>query len=72
MTLYMQSWTENNLITWKIVASHNAIQECEGFNLANKFSSRHLQLQKHKMNVQLAAQTLSSAVGDAIEFLDNQ
>ena len=27
--------------------------------------------QKHKMNVKLAAQTLSSSVADAIEFLDS-
>ena len=29
-----------------------------------------MQFRKHKMNVQLAAQTLSSSVADAIEFLD--
>lgn len=29
-----------------------------------------MQFEKHKMNVQLAAQTLSSSVADAIEFLD--
>jgi hypothetical protein len=63
---------ENNIIrpTWKLFSSLNKIQECEGFKLANKFSSRHLQFLKHKMNVQLAAQTLSSSVADAIEFLD--
>ncbi|CAB4023612.1 THAP domain-containing 9 [Paramuricea clavata] len=61
---------ENNIITWKLFSSLNKIQECEGFQLANKFSSRHLQFLKHKMNVQLAAQTLSSSVADAIEFLD--
>ena len=61
---------ENNIITWQLFSSLNKIQEYEGFNLANKFSSRHLLFQKHKMNVQLAAQTLSSSVADAIEFLD--
>ena len=62
--------SENNIITWKLFSSLNKIQQFEGFKLANKFSSRHLQFQKHKMNVQLAAQTLSSSVADAIEFLD--
>jgi hypothetical protein len=61
---------ENNIITWKLFSSLNKIQECEGFKLANKFSSRHIQFLKHKTNVQLAAQTLSSFVADAIEFLD--
>ena len=61
---------ENNIIKWKLFSSLNEIQECEGFHLANKFSSRHLQFQKHKMNVQLAAQTLSASVANALEFLD--
>ena len=62
---------ENNIITWKLFSSLNKIHECEGFKLANKFSSRHLQFLKYKMNVQLAAQTLNSSSGaDAIEFLD--
>ncbi len=47
------------------------IQESEGLNLANKLSSKHLQYEKHKMTVKLAAQTLSSSVADAIEFLDS-
>jgi hypothetical protein len=62
---------ENNIITWKLFSSLNKIHECEGFKLANKFSSRHLQFLKYKMNVQLAAQTLNSSSGaDAIEFSD--
>lgn len=36
----------------------------------NKFSSIHLNFEKHKMNVRLAAQTLSSSVADAIDFLN--
>ena len=46
------------------------LQEVEGLNLGNKLSSNHLKFQKHKMNVRLAAQTLSSSVANAIEFLD--
>ncbi|CAB4023856.1 Hypothetical predicted protein, partial [Paramuricea clavata] len=48
---------------------HN-LQEDEGLNLGNKFSAQHLQFEKHKMNVRLAAQALSSSVTNAIEFLD--
>jgi hypothetical protein len=61
---------ENN-IKWNLFSSLNRIQESEGFTFANKFSSKHLQFEKHKMNVKLAAQTLSSFVADAIEFLDS-
>ena len=62
--------SEKNIIRWNFFSSLNEIQESEGFHLRNKFSSRHLQFQKHKMNVQLAAQTLSASVANAIEFLD--
>ena len=61
---------ENN-IKCNLFSSLNRIQESEGFTFANKFSSKHLQFEKHKMNVKLAAQTLSSSVADAIEFLDS-
>ena len=38
--------------------------------MGNKLSLNHIKFEKHKMNVRLAAQTLSSSVADAIEFLD--
>ncbi len=62
---------DNNRIGWNFFSALNNIQESEGLNLANKLSSKHLQYEKHKMNVKLAAQTLSSSVADAIEFLDS-
>ena len=57
-------------IQWSFFQQLYNLQEAEGFTLANKFSAQHLQFEKHKMNVRLAAQTLSSSVADAIEFLD--
>ncbi len=44
---------ENNIIKWNLFSSLNRIQESEGFTFANKFSSKHLQFEKHKMNVNL-------------------
>ena len=38
--------------------------------MGNKLSTSHLKFEKHKMNIKLAAQTLSSSVANAIEFLD--
>ena len=61
---------ENRIIEWKYFKSLNTIQESEGFTLANKLSLKHAKFETHKMNVKLAAQTLSSSVADAIEFLD--
>ena len=57
-------------IQWSFFQQLCLLQDAEGFTLGNKFSAQHLQFQKHKMNVRLAAQTLSSSVADAIEFLD--
>jgi hypothetical protein len=44
-------------------------QENIGFNLANKLTSTHIDWKKNIMQVKIAAQTLSSSTGDAIEFL---
>ena len=61
---------EGNAIRWQHIEELQKLQELEGLNLGNKLSSNHLKFQKHKMNVRLAAQTLSSSVANAIEFLD--
>jgi hypothetical protein len=61
---------KTNLLKWNFFTSLNTIQESEGFTLANKLSSKHLKFERHKMNVKLAAHTLSFSVADAIEFLE--
>ena len=48
-----------------------SIQEEEGLKFANKLSKGHVKYHRHKMNVKIAAQTLSSSVADALEFLMN-
>ena len=50
------------------VLQQNTLQEEIGLNFANKLM-RHKDWTKHKMNVSLAAQTLSSSVATAIDFL---
>ena len=62
---------DGNVIEWQHIRELQKLQENEGLTLANKLSNQHIQFQKHKMNVRLAAQTLSSSVANAIEFLDN-
>lgn len=57
-------------VRWKDIKDLQNLQQNAGLNLKNKLSSNHLRFQKHKMNVQLAAQTISSSVADAIEFLE--
>lgn len=46
---------------------HN-IQESSGVHLANKLRQAHILFKRKKMNVKLAAQTLSESVASAIEF----
>ena len=64
------STSEDDQIQWKFFHALNLVQEQEGFKLGNKLSNNHLQLEKHKMNVSLAAQTLSGSVADAIDFMN--
>ena len=61
--------SEGNTISWDFFSKLKEIQEDEGFNLANKLTSKHFEFQKKKMIVALAAQTMSSSVADRIEFL---
>lgn len=65
----MLSFTDNNgnKVKWSFFQSLYLIQEAHGLKIASKLSPKHLQFQKHKMKVSLAAQTLSSSVADAIE-----
>ena len=56
-------------IQWSYIEALNNLQEDLGFSLANKLKKQHIVWQKHKMNVGLAAQTLSSSVASAIDFL---
>ena len=59
-------------IKWEFFKNLHALQQQEGLKLSNRLTTQHLEFKKHKMNVRLAAQTLSSSVADAIEFLDNE
>ena len=54
-------------IRWKYFEELHCLQETEGLRLGNKLKS-HINYEKQKMKVNLAAQTLSSIVADAIDF----
>jgi len=55
-------------INWNYIEQLHKLQEREGLRLGNKLKSTHIMWQKQKMKVNLAAQTLSASVADAIEF----
>lgn len=56
-------------ILFSYVEKLYALQEAEDLKLANKLSYKHIYFKNNKMNVRVAAQTLSSSVADAIDFL---
>ena len=64
------STSKDDKIQWKFFHSFNFIQEQEGLKFGNKLSNNHLQFEKHKMKVSLAAQMLSASVADAIDFMN--
>jgi len=63
------SLPDGNLVEWKYVNYVFDLQSYEGIRAANKLSRYHLQFDQHKMNVRLAAQTMSKSIADAIFFV---
>lgn len=59
----------NAQIRWYYVQKLVDIQESSGIRAANKLNVNHVNFQKHKMKVKLAAQVLSNSVADALDFL---
>ena len=55
-------------IKWSYIEDLHQLQQSEGLRLGNKLKSAHIIWEKQKMKVNLAAQTLSSSVADAIDF----
>lgn len=57
-------------VKWDFILKLHYLQESESLKFANSLSGSHVKYHNKKMNVSLAAQTLSSGVADAIEFLE--
>ena len=53
----------------KFFERHESFQTKEVLKLANKLSANHIFHKNRKMNVKLAAQTLSASVAEALQFL---
>lgn len=61
--------SENGQISFKYIEQMNKLQEDEGLKFANKLSRNHVNYKNKKVKVSLAAQTISSGVADAINYL---
>lgn len=55
-------------IEWRYIEMLHALQTNLDWSLSNKITKSHIQWHK-KMNVEIAAQTMSSSVADSLEFL---
>ena len=61
---------DDGMVQWEFIEQLHKLQNQQGLRLANKLRAAHIQWEKQKMKVNLAAQTISASVADAIEFCD--
>ncbi len=59
---------DGNKICWAYLIELQKLQEKEGLRLGNKLKLSHIQWWQQKMKVNLAAQTFSASVADAIDY----
>ena len=64
--------TDGKLIEWQFIKNLVELQIEEGFNIANKLNSDHLNWQRQKMKVKLAAQTFSSSTAAALTIFTTE
>ena len=65
-----KSMVDGNIkfVKWEYFEKLHALQEQEGLHLGNKLRTAHMAYYRKKMNVRLAAQTLSSSVATSLQF----
>lgn len=62
---------EGDEIKWQLFEDLVLLQLSENINLGNKLTKTHLEFENRRMNVRLAAQTLSISTATSIEYLGN-
>ena len=63
---------DGELIKWRFLDELSELQKSEGLLLANKLRSPHIHWKSQKMKANLAAQTLSASVADALEYCEGK
>lgn len=61
---------ENNEIRWQLVEDLVSLQIEQNLNFRNKLTKNHVEFKTNKMNVRMAAETLSNSTAASIEYLD--
>ncbi|KAI5706041.1 hypothetical protein M8J75_004328 [Diaphorina citri] len=60
------------IIDWSFIMKLHTLQNSIGLKFANKLSRQHIEWSLNKMKVKLAAQTLSTSIANALEFLNKE
>lgn len=60
----------NEKIEWRFFEDLVSLQTSEDFNIGNKLSKIHIEFHNRKMNVRIAAETLSNSTATSMEFLN--
>lgn len=61
---------KNEEVQWSHIVQLLEVQESKGLHAANKLKKNHIRYYENKMNVRLAAQTLSSSVSSSLKFCE--
>lgn len=59
----------SGIVSWDFIVKLHLLQQAEGLRAGNKLKRHHIEWDRHKMKVNIAAQTLSASVADALDFL---
>lgn len=62
-------YLDNKLIDWNLIVKLHEKQKHENFNLGNKLTRRHIEWYNKKMNLRLAAETMSCSVANSLQQL---
>lgn len=62
--------SSDSKIMWDFIFKLVLLQNSLNINLCNKLTKTHIEYDNKKMNVRVAAETISNSVASAIEFLD--
>lgn len=63
---------DGGIISWRYFQALYDAQKFLSYNLGNKLTKAHMQFESKKMNVRLAAETLSNSVADSMEFMKTE
>ena len=68
MYALQESNTSVRTARWTDIVRLQELQASEGLHADNKLTIRHVKFQQNKMNVKLAAQTMSAPVASALKY----